>query len=134
MPHAENQRKVEREIERLSRDNERLREELIEKKRQLSEAEKQIADLERKLGLRQQNSTTSSKPPSSDGLAGEQRQRGRKKGKSRRKPGGQPGHRGHWRGLAPTERIDQVIDLLPDRCRHCDCSFAGTRRKVSTQG
>jgi len=99
---------VEREIERLSRDNERLREELIEKKRQLSEAEKEIADLERKLGLRQQNSTTSSKPPSSDGLAGSQRERGRKK-KSRRKPGGQPGHPGHWRGLAPADRVNEVV-------------------------
>jgi len=133
--------KAERDIERLTREVERLRQELIERDRklfgaekQISEAEKQIADLERKLALRLQNSVTSSKPPSSDGLAGEQRPRGRKKGKSRRKPGGQPGHRGHWRGLAPADRVDQVIDLLPDRCRHCDCSFAGIRRKVSTQG
>jgi transposase len=125
---------AERDVERLTREVERLRQELIERDRKLLEAEKQIADLERKLALRLQNSVTSSKPPSSDGLAGEQRPRGRQTGKSRRKPGGQPGHRGHWRGLAPTDRVDQVIDLLPDRCRHCDCSFAGTRRKVSTQG
>jgi transposase len=131
----------ERDVERLTREVERLRRELIERDRklleaekQISEAEKQIADLERKLALRLQNSVTSSKPPSSDGLAGGQRPRGRKKGKSRRKPGGQPGHRGHWRGLAPADRVDQVIDLLPDRCRHCDCSFAGTRRKASLQG
>ena len=133
--------KAERDIERLSREVERLRQELterdrklVEAERQISEAEKQIADLERKLALRLQNSVTSSKPPSSDGLAGEQRPRGRKKGKSRRKPGGQPGHRGHWRGLAPADRVDHVVDLLPDRCRHCECSFAGKRRKVSTQG
>ena len=132
---------AERDVERLTRENERLRQELIERDRklleaekQIAEAEKQIADLERKLALRLQNSVTSSKPPSSDGLAGEQRQRGRIRGKSRRKPGGQPGHRGHWRGLAPADRVDQVIDLLPDRCRHCDCSLAGNRRKVSTQG
>src|ERR1017187_4619514 len=131
----------ERDVERLTREVERLRRELIERDRklleaekQISEAEKQIADLERKLALRLQNSVTSSKPPSSDGLAGGQRPRGRKKGKSRRKAGGQPGHRGHWRGLAPADRVDQVIDLLPDRCRHCDCSFAGTRRKASLQG
>ena len=132
--------KLERDVERLSRENERLRQELIERDRklleaekQISEAEKQIADLERKLALRLQNSVTSSKPPSSDGLAGEQRPRGRQTGKSRRKPGGQPGHRGHWRGLAPLDRVSQVLDLLPDRCRHCDCSFAGTRRKASTE-
>ncbi len=80
---------AERDVERLTRENERLRQELIERDRklleaekqiaeaekQISEAEKQIADLERKLALRLQNSVTSSKPPSSDGLAGEQRAR-----------------------------------------------------------
>jgi len=133
--------KAGRDIERLTREVERLRQELIERDRKLleaekhiSEAEKQIADLERKLALRLQNSVTSSKPPSSDGLAGAQRPRGRKEGKSRRKPGGQPGHRGHWRGLAPADRVDHVVDLLPERCRHCDCSFADKRRKVSMQG
>jgi transposase len=123
--------KLERDIERLRRENERLRQELIERDRKLNEAEKQIADLERKLALRLQNSVTSSKPPSSDGLAGEQRLRGRNNGKSRRKPGGQPGHRGHWRGLAPADRVDHVIDLLPDHCRHCDCSFSGKCRQAS---
>jgi len=132
---------LERENELLSREVERLRQELIERDRklreaekQISEAERQIADLERKLALRLQNSVTSSKPPSSDGLAGEQRERGRKKGKGRRKPGGQPGHRGHWRGLAPADRINSVIDLLPSHCRHCDCRLTGGRRKVSTHG
>jgi transposase len=133
-PLQSEQRPLERENERLSRENERLRQELIERDRKLSEAEKQIADLERKLALRLQNSITSSKPPSSDGLAGEQRRRGRKKGKSRGKPGDQPGHRGHWRGLAPAERVNEVIDLLPARCRHCDCRLAGGSRKVSLQG
>jgi transposase len=133
-PQAPEQGRLERDVERLSRDNERLRQELIERDRKLAEAEKQIADLERKLALRLQNSVSSSKPPSSDGLAGEQRERGRKKGRSRRKPGGQPGHRGHWRGLAPTGRVDSVIDLLPAHCRHCDCRLTGGRRKVSTHG
>jgi transposase len=133
-PLQSEQRPLERENERLSREVERLRQELIERDRKLSEAEKQIADLERKLALRLQNSVTSSKPPSSDGLAGEQRQKGRKKRKGRRKPGGQPGHRGHWRGLAPAERINETIDLLPARCGHCDCRLTGGRRKVSTQG
>jgi transposase len=107
---------------------------LAEAEKQISEAEKQIADLERKLALRLQNSVTSSKPPSSDGLAGEQRQRGRRQGKSCRKPGGQPGHRGHWRGQAPAERVNEVIDLWAARCRHCDCRLTGGSRKVLTQG
>jgi transposase len=66
-------------------------------------------------------------------LAGEQRQRGSGRKKSRRKPGGQPGHRGYWRGLAPAERVHEMIDLLPASCRHCDCRLGGSR-KVSTQG
>ncbi len=132
------QRGLEHEIERLSRDNDKLRQDLIERdrkladaERQIAEGEKQIADLERKLALRLQNSVTSSKPPSSDGLAGEQRQRGSKRKKSRRKPGGQPGHCGHWRGLAPLSLVDQVIEVFPPKCRHCDNRLS---RKMSTQG
>jgi hypothetical protein len=107
---------------------------LLERDRKLTEAEKQIADLERQLGLRRQNSTTSSKPPSSDGLAGEQRQRGSRRKKNCRKPGGQPGHRAHWRGLAAAERVNKVIDLFPPCCRHCDYRFAGGNGKVATHG
>ena len=99
------------EIERLRQENERLRE-------QLAEQAKRIADLERQLALRQQNSTTTSKPPSSDGLAGRQRMRGRR-AKSRRRRGGQPGHPGHHRELVPEERVDAIVDLVPETCRRC---------------
>ena len=57
------------EVERLRRENERLREKVDEQAKQIADAEKQIADLERQLALRQQNSTTTSKPPSSDRTA-----------------------------------------------------------------
>jgi transposase len=115
----------------LSRENERLRQELIERDKKIADTENQIADLERKLGLRRQNSTTSSKPPSSDGLAGEQRKRGSRSKKSRRKPGGQPGHCGRWRGLAPLDRVDHVIEMFPAKCRHCDSRLS---RRMSTEG
>src|SRR6266851_3009232 len=101
LPADEQRREFARENERLRSENEKLRRELIDKN-------KQIAELERKLELRQQNSTTSSKPPSSDGMAGKQRARCSRRRKSGRKPGGQPGHRGHWRGLVPPERVDEV--------------------------
>jgi transposase len=104
--------------ERLKQEVERLRRELAERERQIAEQAKRIADLERQLALRQQNSTTTSKPPSSDGLAGRQRERGRRT-KSRRKPGGQPGHPGHSRSLVPTERANETIDLIPEACGHC---------------
>src|ERR1700692_4610534 len=92
---------------------EHLEAEVARLRRELNDAKKKIADLERQLALRQQNSTTSSKPPSSDGLAGRQRERGRRK-KSRRKPGGQPGHPGHSRPLVPAERANETVDLIPD--------------------
>jgi septal ring factor EnvC (AmiA/AmiB activator) len=64
----------------LKRENDPLRRELAEHERQLADARKQIADgkkqiddLERQLALRDQNSTITSKPPSSDGLSGRQR-------------------------------------------------------------
>lgn len=111
--------------ERLKRENERLRRELAERERQLAragkdiaDAKKQIADLERQLALRNQNSTITSKPPASDGLAGQQRVRGRRR-KSRRKPGGQPGHQGHSRSLVPAERVHVIVDLVPDACPYC---------------
>src|SRR5256885_1038570 len=119
------------EVERLRRENERLREKVDEQAKQIAEAEKQIADLERQLALRQQNSTTTSKPPSSDGLAGQQRTRGRRT-KSRRKPGGQPGHPGHSRPLVPIERLNATVELFPDACRHCqhEIGRASCRERV----
>src|SRR5580692_4775741 len=129
------------------REIERLRQELAEKDREIAEqqkqiadaekqiadAEKQIADLERQLARRKQNSTNSSKPPSSDGLAGEPRERGRRK-KSRRKAGGQPGHRGAHRPLAPIERVDQIQSVLPDQCQHCGHVLATQIEEVQTVG
>jgi len=130
----------------LRRDNENLRRELADREKRIADQSKQItdlgkenadlgkenadlgkqnADLERKLGLRQQNSTTSSKPPSSDGLAGKQRVRcSSHRKKSGRKPGGQPGHPGHHRELVPPERVNEVIPLYPAQCRHCEESFS----------
>ncbi len=118
--------------ERLKREVERLRQALAERERQIADQakqiaereqqiadkEKQIADLERQLAWRQQNSTTTSKPPSSDGLAGRQRDRGRRT-KSRRTPGGQPGHPGHRRPMVPAERVNSIVDLVPEACRQC---------------
>jgi transposase len=131
----------------LERENERLRRELADKdeqirrqadeiakqQHQIADAEKQIADLERQLALRKQNSTNSSKPPSSDGLAGEPRQRGRGK-TSRRKVGGQPGHRGTHRPLAPAERVDEIRSVLPEQCQHCGHSLPAQVEQVQTTG
>lgn len=125
--------KLQHENERLLRDNEELRRKVAERERQIADAEKQIAELERQLALRRQNSTTSSKPPSSDGMAGMQRERGRRK-KSRRKPGGQPGHVGHCRPLVPAARVNQVVNVLPAQCQHCQCALPQRECEITVQG
>jgi hypothetical protein len=122
-----------RENERLQRENEELRRKVAEGEKQIADAEKQVADLERQLALRKRNSTNSSKPPSSDGLAGEQRPRGRKH-KSKRKPGGQPGHPGHHRELVPTAEVNAVEVLLPKQCGHCGRKLPQKPGQVTTGG
>jgi len=122
-----------RENERLLRENEELRRKVAEGEKQIADAEKQIADLERQLAGRKKNSTNSSKPPSSDGLAGEQRPRGRKH-KSKRKPGAQPGHPGHHRQLVPTAEVSAVEVLFPKQCGHCGGKLPQRRGKVNTEG
>jgi transposase len=104
--------------ERLKQEIERLRRELAEREREVAEQAKRIKDLEHQLAVRHQNSTTTSKPPSSDGLAGHQRVRGRRQ-KSRRPRGAQPGHPGHCRPLVPRDRVNITIDLQPSACRQC---------------
>lgn len=114
-----------REIERLQRENDQLRDKARRATEEIAEKEKQIADLERQLASRKQNSRNSSKPPSSDGLAGESRTRGRPEGKkrSRKKPGGQPGHAGRHRLQAPPERVNEVHSVFPGQCGHCGHEF-----------
>ena len=129
-----------RQLERQQREIESLRDQLIRREKQLADAEKQIADAEkqiadlaRQLALCKQNSTNSSKPPSSDGLAGDPRPRGRKR-KSRRKPGAQPGHAGHHRRMVPTTEVSAIKVLLPSQCSHCGGKVPQNPNKVVTQG
>jgi hypothetical protein len=122
-----------RENERLLRENEELRRKVADGEKQIADAEKQIAELERQLAGRKKNSTNSSKPPSSDGLAGEQRPRGRKH-KGKRKPGGQPGHPGHHRPLVPSAEVSAVEVLLPKQCGHCGGSLPQTPAGATTEG
>jgi transposase len=126
---AESQKQIRRQAEQIHRQAEQI----ADQQQQIADAEKQIVDLERQLALRRQNSTNSSKPPSSDGLAGEPRVRGRRK-KSRRKVGGQPGHRGAHRPLVPAERVDEIRPVLPEQCQHCRHRLPGQIEQVQTTG
>src|SRR5213594_2295827 len=74
-PANPSRKKLLEQVEQLQRENERLREhvrerdqQIAEKNEQIAEKNEQIAELQRQLAARKQNSTNSSKPPSSDGL------------------------------------------------------------------
>src|SRR5438105_15035237 len=79
-----------------------------------------IRDLEARLG---QHSSNSSRPPSSDPPQAPAR---RKAPPAGRKRGGQPGHRGACRGLLPVTQVDELVAVVPDRCRHCEQPFPET--------
>ncbi len=79
---------------------------------------KQVEELERKVALLTRDSSNSSKPPSSDGPAGKPKARPPKKSR-KRKPGGQPGHKGSNRDLIPLENVDRYIPVFPETCDHC---------------
>jgi transposase len=71
----------------------------------------------------QQDSRTSSRPPSSDSpQALAKRPRREPTG---RRPGGQPGHEGHTRELVPLEEVDGVVPVKPEHCRRCQHRLQG---------
>ena len=72
-----------------------------------------IRELEARLG---QNSSNSSRPPSTDPPETPPRPTAPPTGRRR---GGQPGHRGAYRALLPTEQVDEVVMVVSERCRHC---------------
>src|ERR1700730_18565070 len=147
-----------REVERTQRENQALRRKIAEREKQISEQErqirkqekeiaerekeiaereKQITDLERQLAASQKNSTNSSKPPSSDGLAGKSRPRGRaqrRNKKNHRKPGGQKGHPGYSRPLVSLEQVQEIKRILPQTCQHCGQGLPQPVEDLETAG
>jgi transposase len=81
-----------------------------------------VAELERKIALLTRDSSTSSKPPSSDGPAGKPKPRPPMKSR-KRNPGGQPGHKGKKREFVPVEEVNSVEEVLPAECGRCRHSF-----------
>jgi len=85
---------------------------------------RRVAELEAQL---RQNSTNSSKPPSSD-PPGVRRPPRVPTG---RRPGGQPGHPRHERQLLPPEQVDRFIDVpAPERCDKCNGKLEGGQQQV----
>jgi transposase len=98
------------EFRRLEAENAALREQLVAV----------LAELQELKGRLAKDSHNSSKPPSSDGLKRKSRSLRQKSGK---KPGGQPGHRGHT--LPLVERPDAVVLHRPTVCGACQTPLDG---------
>jgi len=75
--------------------------------------EQQVLELQAQL---KQNSSNSSRPPSSDPPQAPQRP---SKPPTGRMPGGQPGHPGHSRTRLPPDRVEQVVHYWPSVCERC---------------
>lgn len=80
--------------------------------RRFADLEAKVRELEARLN---QNSSNSSRPPSSDPPW-----QGRGRGRQGRQPGAQPGHPGHHRQRLPPEKVTRVIRHVPARCEHCE--------------
>jgi len=85
----------------------------------IADLEARVQDLEARLKL---NSTNSSKPPSSDPVG---MKRKPPAPPSKRKRGGQPGHRKAHRAIVPPEQVDETIHCKPDSCRRCGHALVG---------
>ena len=77
-----------------------------------------VAELEARLG---QNSTNSSRPPSSDPPG--RRPAAPRPSPSGRRPGGQPGHPGQFRALLPREQVSATVRRVPDHCAGCGAAL-----------
>ena len=78
-----------------------------------------IQVLEEKIARLEKNSSTSSKPPSSDITKPERDQRR----PGERKIGGQPRHRGKQRDLLPPEKVNHVVPLTIEACPDCGATL-----------
>lgn len=96
---------------------------------EIAELRERVGELERKVN---RNSGNSSMPPSSDPpmTRQERRTEARRRAKeSLRKQGGQPGHEGKSREMAPPERVDATFEHLPVSCE-CGHAFEGSEERL----
>jgi len=78
----------------------------------VAELTKRVAELELELAKAKKDSSTSSKPPSSDITKPKPKKKPGRRKKPRR--GGQPGHQRQLRELLPPDRVDQTIEYEID--------------------
>jgi len=101
----------------LRRENAELRARVASLEATVEKLLAKIAELEARLD---QNSSNSSKPPSSDGPTVKLPP---KKAPTGRKPGGQRGHKGTYRALLPVEKVDEVVEQWPHKCEGCKATL-----------
>ena len=86
----------------------------------IAKLEAEVEELRRQ--VKRKTPQNSSLPPSTQHPHGKPQPK-RKKSKKRR--GGQPGHKKHERALIPTEECDSVVPLKPKACRRCGAKLLG---------
>jgi transposase len=84
--------------------------------------ERRIAALEAELAAVKKTPRNSSLPPSTEHPHAKPP---RDKKRSKKKPGGQPGHPKHERSLIPAEQCQAVVPLKPETCRRCGEALTG---------
>lgn len=103
----------EKRISELESENEQLRQENADLREQIGYLSELVQELKQRLSL---ESTTSSKPPSSDGLRKKPAPESLRQ-KGLRKSGGQKGHKGH--SLAFSEKPDELVLHHRQECSNC---------------
>ena len=114
-----------RRIDKLEQDNARLRADNARLGDENSQLRDDNARLKQQLAAARKNSSTSSKPLSSD-LVKPKKPRG--KGGKKRKRGGQPGHPRHERPEFPPEIIDEFFRYTLDGCPDCGGELLFSRK------
>src|SRR5271166_5030615 len=95
----------------------KLHQENQELQAQLRALEQQVQQLQTELATARKNSSTSSKPPSSDIVKPPKPSTPVADGK--RSPGGQPGHPGHFRDAFPAEQVSNTLVHRLSVCPEC---------------
>ena len=98
--------------------------ELLAVRAELAGLQSRVQELEARLG---QNSSNSSRPPSTDPPSTPKRPPAPPTGRRR---GAQPGHPAHQRRLVPADQVDAVVAHWPRECRRCQAALAPEQAPV----
>ena len=99
-----------------------LKAQVVELRTQVVELKAEILTLKAELGKQNKTPQNSSLPPSTQHPHARPQPT---RTKSKRKRGGQPGHRRHERALIPAAECQEIVTLKPEQCRRCGTPLAG---------